>query len=80
VEGVATTLPFGRFVCQHPAFLTGKFDTGFVKNYYTPEVIAEKAQVESEIAAHLGVALYLEHHDRLAVPNTGGAEWMNRKQ
>ncbi len=80
VEGVATTLPFGRFVCQHPAFLSGKFDTGFVKNYYTPEVIAEQAKTEAEIAAHLGIALYLEHRDRVAAPNHGGAEWLNRKQ
>ncbi len=34
VEGVATTLPFGKFVCEHEAFTSGEFDTHFVKNYY----------------------------------------------
>jgi biotin carboxylase len=35
VEGVATTLPFGKFVMQHEAFRSGDFDTGFVKKYST---------------------------------------------
>ena len=35
VEGVATTLPFGRFVMEHEAFRSGEFDTGFVKAYWT---------------------------------------------
>ena len=34
VEGVATTLPFGRFVVEHPAFVDGDFDTGFVGEYW----------------------------------------------
>ena len=27
IEGHATTLSFGRFVCEHPAFISGQFDT-----------------------------------------------------
>ena len=30
IQGVETTLDFGRFVLDHPAFVSGKFDTGFV--------------------------------------------------
>lgn len=37
VEGVSTTLPFGKFVFQHEAFRSGNFDTHFVKKYYSPE-------------------------------------------
>ena len=33
VEGVATTLAFGKFVMQHEAFRSGEFDTGFVIHY-----------------------------------------------
>jgi len=32
IEGVQTTLPFGKFVFEHDAFRSGKFDTNFVKN------------------------------------------------
>ena len=35
VEGIETTLPFGKFVCEHEAFISGNFDTHFVKNNYT---------------------------------------------
>ena len=30
VEGVTTTIPFFRWMLQHPAFLDGKIDTGFL--------------------------------------------------
>src|SRR5690606_11002062 len=33
IEGVHTTLPFGRFVFEHDAFISGNFDTHFVSNY-----------------------------------------------
>ncbi len=39
VEGVMTTLPFGRFVCEHEAFRSGNFDTHFVNKYYAPEIL-----------------------------------------
>jgi acetyl-CoA carboxylase biotin carboxylase subunit len=51
IEGVATTLPFGNFVFEHEAFITGKFDTNFVKKYYNPDTIREKQKANAEIAA-----------------------------
>lgn len=69
VEGVQTTLPFGRFVCEHDAFISGKFDTHFVKNYYSPEMLAAQQEKEAHIAAL--VALYHYNRDRelLRLPN-----------
>ncbi|MFM2267260.1 MAG: acetyl-CoA carboxylase biotin carboxylase subunit [Bacteroidota bacterium] len=66
VEGVATTLPFGKFVLQHHAFVNGNFDTNFIKNYYTPEQLM--ANDEAEIAAILAVNLYLENKKQLVAP------------
>ncbi|HUH25839.1 MAG TPA: acetyl-CoA carboxylase biotin carboxylase subunit, partial [Flavobacterium sp.] len=34
IEGVSTTLPFGTFVFEHEAFVSGNFDTNFVKKFY----------------------------------------------
>ena len=34
IQGVETTLDFGRFVLDHPAFVSGKFDTGFVSTHF----------------------------------------------
>jgi acetyl/propionyl-CoA carboxylase alpha subunit len=67
VEGVATTLPFGRFVLDHPAFLSGNFDTHFVKHYYTPEILLESKKTEAETAAILALRLHLEHKKKLVV-------------
>lgn len=39
IVGVQTTLGFCKFVMKHEAFTSGNFDTHFVKNYYSPEVL-----------------------------------------
>lgn len=41
ISGVETTAPFGRFVMQHPAFISGKFDTQFIKIHYDPDKLFE---------------------------------------
>lgn len=68
VEGAMTTLPFGKFVCEHGAFTSGKFDTHFVKNYYTPEVIEKAIEEEAKLAALLGLNLYLKAQKTLKIP------------
>lgn len=60
IEGLSTTLPFGTFVFEHEAFLSGHFDTHFVKNYYTPEKIKEKQKANAELAAMVAVKYWLE--------------------
>ena len=60
IEGLATTLPFGTFVFEHEAFLSGKFDTHFVKKYYTPELIKEKQKENAAIAAIVAVKYWIE--------------------
>jgi propionyl-CoA carboxylase alpha chain len=69
VEGIKTTLPFGKFVCKHEAFKTGKFDTHFVKNYYTPEKLQMETQEEAKIAALMALKLYAQDQKILRVPN-----------
>ena len=59
IEGVATTLPFGKFVCEHEAFTSGNFDTHFVKNYFSTEQLLANQKEEQEIAAVLATQLLL---------------------
>ncbi|WP_112112212.1 acetyl-CoA carboxylase biotin carboxylase subunit [Flavobacterium aciduliphilum] len=68
VEGVATTLPFGKFVMEHEAFRSGDFDTGFVKAYYNPEKMKAQLDVEAEIAARVALKQYLEDKKILRLP------------
>lgn len=69
IDGVETTLPFGKFVFEHEAFRSGKFDTNFVKKYYSPEVIIDQKAKEAEIAALIALKQYFEDQKVLRLPN-----------
>jgi acetyl-CoA carboxylase biotin carboxylase subunit len=51
ITGITTTLAFGKFVMQHPAFIGGQFDTHFVKKYFAPAVLKTSNEQEAFIAA-----------------------------
>jgi len=55
IEGVKTTLDFGKFVLNHPAFISGNFDTKFVENYFHPNNINPK---ELKLAGVIAASLY----------------------
>ena len=68
VEGVRTTLPFGKFVMEHEAFRSGDFDTGFVKAYYDAEKLKSKLDTEAEIAAMVALKQYIADKQILRLP------------
>jgi len=76
IEGVATTLPFGKFVCDHESFTSGKFDTHFVKDYYSPEYLKKERAVEQALAAKIGLQLYLKDTQRLKVADNPPSNWV----
>jgi acetyl-CoA carboxylase, biotin carboxylase subunit len=51
ITGLETTLGFCKFVMQHDAFRSGNFDTKFVENYFTPEVLQGEPVEEEEVLA-----------------------------
>jgi len=51
IVGVETTLDFCKFVLKHNAFISGKFDTGFINNFFAPELLKSNAPEFIEIAA-----------------------------
>ncbi|MBK7407460.1 MAG: acetyl-CoA carboxylase biotin carboxylase subunit [Saprospirales bacterium] len=67
IEGIATTLPFGKFVMEHSAFRTGDFDTGFVNQYFTQEALEAQRKEEGEIAALIAARLFQLDHQQLKV-------------
>lgn len=62
ITGVETTLPFCSFVLKHPAFVSGKFDTGFIKNHFKPEYLTKSNTNEEEIAAIFGAYMSAKQH------------------
>lgn len=70
IEGVQTTMPFGKFVFQHEAFRSGKFDTNFVKKYYDTTVLKVQMEKEAEIAALIALKHYFEEQKIVRLPNS----------
>ena len=60
ITGVETTLPFCKFVLGHEAFTSGKFDTHFVRDHFSPDVLKPFLKEEEEVAAILAVKFMQE--------------------
>lgn len=57
ITGIQTTLSFGKFVMQHPAFTSGKFDTHFVGKYFNADSLKNDHEDEAMLAALTAVLL-----------------------
>ena len=75
IIGVETTLDFCTFVLNHKAFVTGDFDTGFIKNFFTPELLNQNSNELTEIAALAGALVY----ENAAPPKTSVIEGAVKK-
>ncbi len=86
ISGVETTLPFCKFVMQHKAFTSGKFDTHFVSHYFKPEMLnlAPENEEQSMLAA-LVADIFVSKSDKKRIPLNSVAEsksisnWKNRR-
>jgi acetyl/propionyl-CoA carboxylase alpha subunit len=78
IEGVSTTLPFGEFVLEHPAFLSGKFDTHFVKKYYTAEKLAGKQRHFAELASIIALKYWLDQQKNVRAVEPVPTNWRTR--
>ena len=79
LEGIASTLPFGRFVMEHEAFTSGQFDTHFVKHYFQTDDIRESKKEEASIAATLAAQLLEDAQQQLQVPSIGSTDWRQKR-
>jgi acetyl-CoA carboxylase, biotin carboxylase subunit len=62
ITGIETTLGFCRFVMNHDAFISGKFDTRFVENYFKPEVLQKSGSDEERMLAAIIAVAALENN------------------
>ena len=81
IVGCETTLSFGKYVMDHEAFVSGDFDTNFVKNHYDPTAITEERESYRDIAAQLASQLYEEFlagSKQTSFTNTDSLSWRKR--
>jgi len=83
ITGVETTLSFCRFVLNHKAFVSGNFDTGFIKDHFKPEMLIHERADEAEVASVFAATLLRELGDKKHRagdnPSKEGSAWrLNR--
>ena len=81
ITGVETTLGFCKFVMQHEAFRSGRFDTKFIENYFKPALLnKEIPDLEKDMIASL-LASKVYHETSLDGPaeqlqlDSGVSKW-----
>ena len=82
ITGIQTTLGFGKFVMQHPAFISGDFNTHFVEKHFKPEYLENGDEEEAMIAAILGAQLMQKQHQDFKAIETGlkNSNWMRNRR
>lgn len=60
ITGVETTLGFCAFALKHPAFVSGHFDTGFIKQHFQPDMLLHSNKAEEEAASIFGAFISKE--------------------
>lgn len=68
IEGVATTLPFGHFVCTDPDFVSGNFTTAFIPTHFSREKAAELNRKWALDAARMALSQHLKAARKLRLP------------
>jgi acetyl-CoA carboxylase biotin carboxylase subunit len=79
INGIETTLPFGRWAIRQPAFVEGKFDTHFIEKYYRPELLEAASADELELAAVMASLFYKQSTTVPEPINHQPDAWRNRK-
>ena len=79
IKGVETTLAFGKFVMEHKAFISGNFNTHFVKQYFKGEMLSQGYEEEAEIAAILATKL-LQRNQAIVKPiDQSNTNWWSKR-
>ncbi len=79
IKGLKTTLAFGQFVMEHEAFLSGHFNTHFVKQYFKGEELAQGKEEEAKIAALLAAKLLDQNNTQLKSIKDHHSNWQKRQ-
>ncbi|WP_113653944.1 acetyl-CoA carboxylase biotin carboxylase subunit [Pedobacter namyangjuensis] len=77
ITGIQTTLSFGKFVMQHEAFTSGKFDTHFVSKYFNADSLKEDDEREALLAAITGVLLLQKDKGKIVTATQNTAQTSN---
>ena len=70
IVGVKTTLPFADFVMQNKHFVSGNFDTHFIKKHFNAKDLEESREDEAHIAALLAKHIVSNHKTSMSISSS----------
>ena len=83
IQGIETTLPFGKFVMDHPSFRSGEYTTHFVGNHFKPEFLSTKDDEAEKIVAAYAALIFSQGQKGKKSANTElnhpSSGWQSRK-
>jgi len=68
IAGVETTIPFCQFVMEHPLFKEGRYDTHFIKDHFSAEMLSCRAEILPAIPYIAGAAVHTESNSNQHEP------------
>lgn len=78
INGIETTLSFCKYAINHEAFVSGNFDTKFVDNHFTPDLLDAGNEEEEKIAAIAAVMALSETKQLTTSNNKSSKQWKAR--
>lgn len=78
ITGLETTLGFCKFVMQHEAFRSGNFNTRFVEQYFSPDVLKNQPKGDEELLAAALATTLAGKATAPAPPPAGAAQTVSR--
>jgi acetyl-CoA carboxylase, biotin carboxylase subunit len=80
IEGIKSTLDFGKFVMQHPRFIDGDFNTHFISLYFDGERMVDMNRNEEKAAAILAVWLRENAHSLVMPDSKRDSTWFRHRK
>lgn len=78
IKGIENTLSFGRFVMNHSSFVSGNFNTHFVKEFFTDDTITSYYNKAHQAAFLLAKSLMQDSNKKIQLVNSNDTAWSNR--
>lgn len=80
IAGIQTTLEFGTFVMEHPAFVLGDFDTHFVGKHFEPSLLKKPSEEETKVAAWFAAKLFSQQKQSVSTSTeTRQSKWKQNR-
>ncbi|MGB1032412.1 MAG: acetyl-CoA carboxylase biotin carboxylase subunit, partial [Flavobacteriales bacterium] len=80
IHGIETTLPFCKFAINHGAFVSGNFDTNFVKHHFNTEVLEDSTEIENVAALLIAAEAVKNGNDDLNPIDTTISPWKQQRR